>query len=151
MHQTPIPHITKKDDVIPHLFFRGMYVKLYYAQYLSLILILFTDQSNWEMFCVLYSFVSLYHYTLEAFIVNNWNLLVMLHCTLVKISPNMDEASMGRVALGAKVLAEGGYKKIYLSSLAWYLSTPVGSVMVVLYISTTKIDYYIRYTFNKLL
>lgn len=65
----------------------------------------------------------------------------------------MTEAAMGRIAQGTKVLAEGGYEKIFLNtfetvpdeqlrnSYACYLSTSAGPVMGVLYISTAKIAY----------
>jgi hypothetical protein len=65
----------------------------------------------------------------------------------------MAEAAMGRIAQGTKVLAEGGYEKIFLStfetvpeerlqnSFACYLSTSAGPVMGILYISTAKIAY----------
>ncbi|CAI8608775.1 unnamed protein product [Vicia faba] len=71
----------------------------------------------------------------------------------LKTSPSMAEAAMGRIAQGTKVLAEGGYEKIFLStfdtvpeerlqnSFACYLSTSAGPVMGVLYISTAKIAY----------
>ncbi|XP_047169452.1 GLABRA2 expression modulator-like isoform X1 [Vigna umbellata] len=60
---------------------------------------------------------------------------------------------MGRIAQGTKVLAEGGYEKIFLNtfetgpeerlqnSFACYLSTSAGPVMGVLYISSAKIAY----------
>ncbi|WJX87691.1 hypothetical protein P8452_69851 [Trifolium repens] len=71
----------------------------------------------------------------------------------LKTSPSMAEAAMGRIAQGTKVLAEGGYEKIFLStfetvpeerlqnSFACYLSTSAGPVMGILYISTAKIAY----------
>ncbi|RDY07230.1 GLABRA2 expression modulator [Mucuna pruriens] len=71
----------------------------------------------------------------------------------LKTSPSFTEAAMGRIAQGTKVLAEGGYEKIFLStfdtvpeerlqnSYACYLSTSAGPVMGVLYISTAKIAY----------
>jgi GRAM domain len=60
---------------------------------------------------------------------------------------------MGRIAQGTKVIAEGGYEKIFkqtfevlpeeqlLQSYACYLSTSAGPVMGVLYISTSKIAF----------
>ncbi|CAK8561815.1 unnamed protein product [Lathyrus sativus] len=81
----------------------------------------------------------------EALAGNTWQHL--------KTSPSMTEAAMGRIAQGTKVLAEGGYEKIFLStfdtvpeerlqnSFACYLSTSAGPVMGVLYISTAKIAY----------
>lgn len=80
-------------------------------------------------------------------------MLVVLCYNEVKTSPSMAEAAMGRIAQGTKVLAEGGYEKIFLStfdtvpeerlqnSFACYLSTSAGPVMGVLYISTAKIAY----------
>ncbi|QCD82007.1 GLABRA2 expression modulator-like [Vigna unguiculata] len=71
----------------------------------------------------------------------------------LKTSPSFAEAAMGRIAQGTKVLAEGGYEKIFLNtfetgpeerlqnSFACYLSTSAGPVMGVLYISTAKIAY----------
>jgi len=71
----------------------------------------------------------------------------------VKTSPSFAEAAMGRIAQGTKVLAEGGYEKIFLNTFetgpeerlqncfACYLSTSAGPVMGVLYVSTAKIAY----------
>ncbi|OIV93850.1 hypothetical protein TanjilG_13865 [Lupinus angustifolius] len=71
----------------------------------------------------------------------------------LKTSPSFSEAAMGRIAQGTKVLAEGGYDKIFLhtfetvpeeqlqNSYACYLSTSAGPVMGVLYISTLKVAY----------
>ncbi|KAK7317665.1 hypothetical protein RJT34_02090 [Clitoria ternatea] len=71
----------------------------------------------------------------------------------LKTSPSFTEAAMGRIAQGTKVLAEGGYEKIFLNtfetgpeerlqnSFACYLSTSAGPVMGVLYLSTAKIAY----------
>ncbi|XP_014523986.1 GLABRA2 expression modulator [Vigna radiata var. radiata] len=71
----------------------------------------------------------------------------------LKTSPSFAEAAMGRIAQGTKVLAEGGYEKIFLNtfetgpeerlqnSFACYLSTSAGPVMGVLYISSAKIAY----------
>ncbi|MED6127987.1 hypothetical protein PIB30_093328 [Stylosanthes scabra] len=71
----------------------------------------------------------------------------------LKTSPSFTEAAMGRIAQGTKVLAEGGYEKIFLrtfdtvpgeqlqNSFACYLSTSAGPVMGVLYISTAKLAY----------
>lgn len=71
----------------------------------------------------------------------------------MKTSPSFTEAALGRIAQGTKVLAEGGYEKIFqqafetvpgeqlLTSYACYLSTSAGPVMGILYISTEKIAY----------
>ncbi|XP_028769362.1 GLABRA2 expression modulator [Neltuma alba] len=71
----------------------------------------------------------------------------------LKTSPSFTEAALGRIAQGTKVLAEGGYEKIFqqtfetvpeeklLTSYACYLSTSAGPVMGILYISTEKIAY----------
>ncbi|KAK8471666.1 hypothetical protein PHAVU_003G289800 [Phaseolus vulgaris] len=74
----------------------------------------------------------------ESFAGNTWQHL--------KTSPSFAEAAMGRIAQGTKVLAEGGYEKIFLNtfetgpeerlqnSYACYLSTSAGPVMGVLYV-----------------
>ncbi|MED6176032.1 hypothetical protein PIB30_084078 [Stylosanthes scabra] len=71
----------------------------------------------------------------------------------LKTSPSIAEAAMGRIAQGTKVLAEGGYEKIFLNTFetvpeerllncyACYLSTSAGPIMGVLYVSTIKIAY----------
>lgn len=71
----------------------------------------------------------------------------------VKTGPSFTEAAMGRLAQGTKVLAEGGYEKIFKQTFevlpdeqlkicyACYLSTSAGPVMGVLYISTAKIAF----------
>jgi len=60
---------------------------------------------------------------------------------------------MGRIAQGTKVLAEGGYEKIFRQtfdtvpeeqlkkSYACYLSTSAGPVMGILYLSTAKLAF----------
>lgn len=70
-----------------------------------------------------------------------------------KTGPSFTEAAMGRLAQGTKVLAEGGYEKIFKQTFevlpdeqlkicyACYLSTSAGPVMGVLYISTAKIAF----------
>lgn len=70
-----------------------------------------------------------------------------------KTGPSFTEAAMGRLAQGTKVLAEGGYDKIFKQtfevlpdeqlkiSYACYLSTSAGPVMGVMYISTAKIAF----------
>ncbi|CAM8923710.1 unnamed protein product [Rhodiola kirilowii] len=71
----------------------------------------------------------------------------------LKTGPSMTDAAVGRIAHSTKVLAEGGYEKIFtnnfetvpeeklLNSFACYLSTSAGPVMGVLYISTAKIAF----------
>ncbi|XVE86842.1 hypothetical protein DITRI_Ditri18aG0067600 [Diplodiscus trichospermus] len=71
----------------------------------------------------------------------------------LKTSPSFAEAAMGRIAQGTKVLAEGGYEKVFRqtfetvpeeqlqNSFACYLSTSAGPVMGVLYLSTAKLAY----------
>ncbi|KAJ8765568.1 hypothetical protein K2173_014690 [Erythroxylum novogranatense] len=71
----------------------------------------------------------------------------------LKTSPNFTEAALGRIAQGTKVLAEGGYEKIFRqtfetvseellqNSYACYLSTSAGPVMGVLYVSTAKLAF----------
>lgn len=72
---------------------------------------------------------------------------------IVKTSPSMADAALGRIAQGTKVLAEGGYEKIFRqtfetvpeeqlkNSFACYLSTSAGPVMGVLYVSTAKLAF----------
>ncbi|XP_047320420.1 GEM-like protein 1 [Impatiens glandulifera] len=71
----------------------------------------------------------------------------------LKTSPSITDAAVGRIAQGTKVLAEGGYEKIFrqsfetipeekfLKSYACYLSTSVGPVMGTLYLSSVKLAF----------
>lgn len=71
----------------------------------------------------------------------------------VKTAPSVADAAMGRIAQGTKVLAEGGYDKIFQQnfetlpeeqlrkSYACYLSTSAGPVMGMLYLSTAKLAF----------
>lgn len=71
----------------------------------------------------------------------------------LKTSPSFAEAAMGRIAQGTKVIAEGGYEKIFRQtfetvpeeqlqdSYVCYLSTSAGPVMGVLYVSTAKLAF----------
>ncbi|XAR73461.1 hypothetical protein NMG60_11007433 [Bertholletia excelsa] len=71
----------------------------------------------------------------------------------LKTAPSIADAALGRIAQGTKVLAEGGYEKIFrqsfetvpeeqlLNSYACYLSTSAGPVMGVLYVSTAKLAF----------
>ncbi|KAH0711414.1 hypothetical protein KY289_007373 [Solanum tuberosum] len=71
----------------------------------------------------------------------------------LKMSPSIVDAALGRIAQGTKVLAEGGYDKIFRqtfeadpeeqlrNSFACYLSTSAGPVMGVLYLSTAKLAF----------
>ncbi|KAA8538149.1 hypothetical protein F0562_027757 [Nyssa sinensis] len=71
----------------------------------------------------------------------------------LKTGPSFTDAAVGRIAQGTKVLAEGGYEKIFrqtfetvteeqlLKSYACYLSTSAGPVMGVLYLSTAKLAF----------
>lgn len=71
----------------------------------------------------------------------------------VKISPSMSDAALARVAQGTKVLADGGYEKVFrqafqnmageklLHSYACYLSTASGPVIGTLYISNKRIAF----------
>lgn len=71
----------------------------------------------------------------------------------LKTGPSFADAAMGRVAQGAKVLAEGGYEKIFRQTFdtvpeeelqrtyACYLSTSAGPVMGILYLSTAKLAF----------
>ncbi|GMH05919.1 hypothetical protein Nepgr_007759 [Nepenthes gracilis] len=71
----------------------------------------------------------------------------------LKTSPSFADAAMGRIAHSTKVLAEGGYEKIFhqtfdtvpeellQNSYACYLSTSAGPVMGTLYVSTAKLAF----------
>ncbi|XP_072982429.1 GEM-like protein 1 [Typha latifolia] len=71
----------------------------------------------------------------------------------LKTGPSFAEAAMGRIAQGTKVIAEGGYDKIFRQtfdaqpeeklkkSYACYLSTSAGPVMGILYLSTAKLAF----------
>ncbi|KAE9587119.1 putative GRAM domain, PH domain-containing protein [Lupinus albus] len=71
----------------------------------------------------------------------------------LKTGPSFADAAVGRIAQSTKVLAEGGYEKIFrqtfetvpeeqlLKTFACYLSTSAGPVMGVLYLSTTKLAF----------
>ncbi|GMH14660.1 hypothetical protein Nepgr_016501 [Nepenthes gracilis] len=70
-----------------------------------------------------------------------------------KTSPSFADAAMGRVVHSTKVVAEGGYEKIFFqtfdtvpeeslqNSYACYLTTSAGPVMGTLYISTAKLAF----------
>ncbi|KAJ8557481.1 hypothetical protein K7X08_003106 [Anisodus acutangulus] len=70
-----------------------------------------------------------------------------------KTSPSIADAALGRIVQGTKVLAEGGYDKIFRqsfeadpeeqlqNSFACYLSTSAGPVMGMLYLSTAKLAF----------
>ncbi|KAK2973417.1 hypothetical protein RJ640_010412 [Escallonia rubra] len=70
-----------------------------------------------------------------------------------KTAPSLTDAALGRIAQGTKVLAEGGYEKIFRqtfdtvpeeqlkNSYACYLSTSAGPVMGILYVSTAKLAF----------
>ncbi|XP_022871320.1 GLABRA2 expression modulator-like [Olea europaea var. sylvestris] len=71
----------------------------------------------------------------------------------LKTSPSLADAALGRIAQGTKVLAEGGYEKIFRQTFetvpdeqlqktyACYLSTSTGPVMGVLYVSSAKLAF----------
>ncbi|KAG6705253.1 GEM-like protein 1 isoform X2 [Carya illinoinensis] len=71
----------------------------------------------------------------------------------LKTGPSFADAAVGRIAQSTKVLAEGGYEKIFrhnfetapeeklLKTYACYLSTSAGPVMGVLYMSTAKLAF----------
>lgn len=71
----------------------------------------------------------------------------------MKTSPSFADAAIGRIAQGTKVLAEGGYQKIFrhtfetepdeklVGPFVCYLSTSAGPVMGVLYVSTEKLAF----------
>ncbi|CAK9149003.1 unnamed protein product [Ilex paraguariensis] len=72
----------------------------------------------------------------------------------LKTGPSFADAAVGRIAQGTKVLAEGGYEKIFrqtfetvpeeqlLKAYACYLSASSGPVMGILYLSTAKLAFY---------
>nr|XP_043635020.1 GLABRA2 expression modulator-like [Erigeron canadensis] len=71
----------------------------------------------------------------------------------LKTAPSLTDAALGRIAQGTKILAEGGYEKVFRqtfetvpeellqNSYACYLSTSAGPVMGVLYVSTAKLAF----------
>ncbi|KAJ9166505.1 hypothetical protein P3X46_021251 [Hevea brasiliensis] len=71
----------------------------------------------------------------------------------LKTGPSFADAAVGRIAQQTKVLAEGGYEKIFRQTFdtvpeeqlqktyACYLSTSAGPVMGVLYLSTAKLAF----------
>ncbi|KAI3751754.1 hypothetical protein L2E82_22845 [Cichorium intybus] len=71
----------------------------------------------------------------------------------LKTGPSITDAAVGRIAQGTKVLAEGGYEKIFratfqtnpeerlLKSYVCYLSTSAGPVIGLLYMSTEKLAF----------
>ncbi|KAK1302808.1 GEM-like protein 1 [Acorus calamus] len=80
-----------------------------------------------------------------------WDLIQKMG--FLKTGPSLADAAMGRIAQGTKVLAEGGYEKIFQQtfdtlpdeqlrkSYACYLSTSAGPVMGILYLSTAKLAF----------
>ncbi|OAY35764.1 GLABRA2 expression modulator [Manihot esculenta] len=71
----------------------------------------------------------------------------------LKTAPSVADAALGRIAQGTKILAEGGYEKVFRqtfetvpeeqlqNSYACYLSTSAGPVMGILYVSTAKLAF----------
>jgi hypothetical protein len=71
----------------------------------------------------------------------------------LKTGPSVADAAIGRIAQGTKILAEGGYEKVFRQSFetvpeeklqdcfACYLSTSAGPVMGTLYVSTAKLAF----------
>ncbi|KAK4489965.1 hypothetical protein RD792_000619 [Penstemon davidsonii] len=71
----------------------------------------------------------------------------------LKTGPSLADAAVGRIAQSTKVLAEGGYEKVFqqtfenvpeeklLKTYSCYLSTSAGPVVGVLYLSTAKIAF----------
>ena len=71
----------------------------------------------------------------------------------VKTGPSITDAAMGRISQVTKVIAEGGYEKIFHQTFevapgeklkkpyACYLSTSAGPVMGVLYLSNVKVAF----------
>ncbi|KAG7593161.1 GRAM domain [Arabidopsis thaliana x Arabidopsis arenosa] len=71
----------------------------------------------------------------------------------LKTGPSVADAAVSRIAQGTKILAEGGYEKVFkqtfdclpdeklLKTYACYLSTSAGPVMGVMYLSTHKLAF----------
>ncbi|PKU67659.1 GEM-like protein 1 [Dendrobium catenatum] len=71
----------------------------------------------------------------------------------LKTGPSFADAAMGRIAQGTKIIAEGGYEKIFRQTFdsipeeqfkkayACFLSTSAGPVLGTLYLSTAKIAF----------
>ncbi|MQM04415.1 hypothetical protein Taro_037210 [Colocasia esculenta] len=71
----------------------------------------------------------------------------------LRTGPSIADAAMGRIAQGTKVIAEGGYDRIFRQtfdtlpeeqlkkSYACYLSTSAGPVMGILYLSSAKLAF----------
>ncbi|KAG6474425.1 GEM-like protein 1 [Zingiber officinale] len=71
----------------------------------------------------------------------------------LKTGPSLVDAAMGRLAQGTKVIAEGGYEKIFrqtfdafpdeqlIDYFVCYLSTSAGPIMGVLYLTTAKLAF----------
>nr|GMD88849.1 GEM-like protein 1 [Ipomoea batatas]GMD91282.1 GEM-like protein 1 [Ipomoea batatas] len=71
----------------------------------------------------------------------------------LKTGPSVADAAVGRIAQGAKILAEGGYEKVFrqafetlpeeklLNAYACYLSTSTGPIMGTLYLSSAKLAF----------
>ncbi|XP_031115813.1 GEM-like protein 1 [Ipomoea triloba] len=71
----------------------------------------------------------------------------------LKTGPSVADAAVGRIAQGAKILAEGGYENVFrqafetlpeeklLNAYACYLSTSTGPIMGILYLSSAKLAF----------
>ncbi|KAJ0464406.1 putative GEM-like protein [Helianthus annuus] len=71
----------------------------------------------------------------------------------LKTAPSLTDGALGRIAQGTKILAEGGYEKVFrqtfetvpeellVNSYACYLSTSAGPVLGVIYVSTAKLAF----------
>ncbi|KAL8488557.1 hypothetical protein ACS0TY_024732 [Phlomoides rotata] len=71
----------------------------------------------------------------------------------LRTGPSLADAAVGRIAQGTRVLAEGGYEKVFqntfenapeeklLKTYGCYLSTSAGPVVGVLYLSTAKVAF----------
>lgn len=78
---------------------------------------------------------------------------MVIYCETVRTGPSVAEAAVGRIAQGARVVAEGGYEKMFrqsfqtvpeeelIRSYVCYLSTSAGPVMGVLHLSTVKLAF----------
>lgn len=71
----------------------------------------------------------------------------------MKTGPSVADTAVSRIAQGTKILAEGGYEKVFKQTFeclpdeqlrktyACYLSTSAGPVMGVMYLSTHKLAF----------
>lgn len=132
-----------------------------FLQYICLYILYATISTFYLSYCLTDFYLLMFAFFLKLYTCCSVNYLsdnvLFLECPLsfklVKTSPSFSDAAMGRIAQGTKVLAEGGYEKIFRhtfetvpeeqlqNSFACYLSTSAGPVMGILYISTAKLAF----------